>query len=124
MNIKYSVLSSWTGEDLAAVDEQIRQANEVYLQYVAEYNSGMKNNSASYAKRVRLPRAEAAKVVVDNLKQLKKDMLSDMGQIQGIDLVDQTAAKAGKEPESEIPWSTIGMAVGALVVVVIIVKMI
>ncbi|MDP3914389.1 MAG: hypothetical protein Q8R96_11720 [Bacteroidota bacterium] len=124
MKVTYSVFSSYDGNDLADLDLQIKNALAIYQQFVDEYNSGMMNGSSSYAKRVRLPRVNAATAVLDTLNAQKKAMLSDIGQIQGIDLVNTTTDLAQTEPENEIPWTTIGLVIGALVVIVIIVKLV
>jgi hypothetical protein len=119
---KHSVFSSYTGDDLASLEGQIKEALATYQKYVDEYNWGIQNGSSSYAKRVRKPRMDAAKSVLDTMNAQKKAMLSDMGQIQGIELVEKTTNIALTEPESETPWKTIGLAVGALVAIVVIVK--
>lgn len=115
--------SSWTGEEFAAIEAQIADAQATYQKYVDEYNWGIENGSASYAKRVRLPRVNAAKNVLDTLQSQYENMLSVMGKTQAIDLVDTTVNEATTDTTTEIPWGTIGLAVGALIVIVIIAKL-
>lgn len=116
--------SKWTGEDFAAIEAQIADANEVYQKYIDEYNWGIQNGSASYAKRARWPRVTAAKTILDTLEQQYENMLSVMGKKQAIDIVDTTIYEATAEQPSEIPWKTIGLVAGAIILIVIVVKLV
>lgn len=126
MKIVHSVYSSWTGDDLAALDAQIIQAlakyNELNNSYMASVALG--SGHARWAKKNKLPAVNQAKSVLDTLNAQKNTMLSEMGKIQAIDIVDTTVNEATTDNEAKTPWTTIGLAVGALVVIVIIVKVI
>lgn len=118
------IYSKWTGDDLTSIESQIRDAQLVYQKYVDDYNWGIQYGSSSYAKRVRKPRVDAAKAVLDTLQAQKQAMLSDMGSEQALSIVDTTVDVALTEPENETPWTTIALAVGALILIVIIVKLV
>ena len=120
----YSVCSSYDGNDLAALDAQIIKALATYQQAVDDYNWGMNYGHVSYAKKERLPLVNSTKAVLDTLNAQKKAMLSDIGQTQGIDIVNTSVATATKDVQTVTPWRTIGLAVGALIIIVIIVKLV
>lgn len=116
--------SRWTGDDLAFIEEQIRAAQADYQKYLDEYNTGMRELSASYAKRVRWPRVEKAKEVLDTLTRQKEEMISSMSKEQSIRIIDTTVGEATEPEQNSFPWSTLLTAVAAIVIIVIVVKIV
>jgi hypothetical protein len=120
----YSNVSRWTGDDLASIEAQIKNAQAEYQRYLEEYNTGMRTGSTSYAKRVRWPRVEKAQQVLDTLNKQKQEMLSSMSKEQSIAIVDTTVEEATKPETNSFPWVTLGVAVAALILIVVIVKVV
>lgn len=117
-------ISSMTGESIAALDAQIAEAQKNYQKMLADYNWGMTDTKASrsYAERVRWPRVESAKQIVDSLISQKDSILKNMQTQQGIDIAGQIATNVTSESESSMPWGIIGLAVGAIILIIIVIK--
>jgi DNA repair exonuclease SbcCD ATPase subunit len=113
--------SNVTGEDLNNIQEKINQALADYEEKNRRY---LASPHPSWAKRNLLPGVNQAKDYLETLKRTYEEMQSVISKSQSIDLVDLTMEKADESTQEEIPWTTIGLAIGALVVVVIIVKII
>lgn len=123
MKVVHSKYSAVTGDELALLDEQIQQAQKEYQRYVDEYNWGMQYGSPSYAERVRWDRVVAAEQIWNNLKQQREALYSTLSREQSINIIDETVTQAATETKQEIPWKTVGLAVGAIILIVIVVKL-
>jgi hypothetical protein len=81
---------------------------------------------ARWARSNLLPAVNVAKAYLDGLNKDHEQMLKDVSQQQGVDLTAlgtrQVSDAAAAEP-APIPYTTIALAVGALVVIVLIFKM-
>ena len=117
-----SLYSSYNGDDLALIEAQIKLASKTYQERFERYMSSINAGHESYAKRTFLPAANEAKAYLDGLQLRYESMLSIMGKTQGISIIETTVNEATNETETQTPWRTIGLAVGALVIIVIIVK--
>ena len=125
MRTTYSKYSSITGSesDLVALDAQIETARANYEKFRADYIWGLSNGSTKYAENTRKPRMESAEEILNKLKAQRKQLLENLGIEQNIDIVKKISNDTtGENAKSGLPWATIGLAVGALVVIVIIVK--
>lgn len=123
MEITYSKYSSITGNERETLEAQIVSARANYQKLVDEYNWGMSDGHPSYAKRVRKPRMDTALEILNNLLAQRDQLNESTGVEQNIDIIKQiTNDTTGENAESGLPWVTIGLAVGALVVIVVIIK--
>jgi len=113
--------SSITGESLEALSIQISEALKDYEAKNSRYQA---SPHPDWARRNLLPGVNQAKEYLETLKRTYAEMQSAISKGQSIDLVDLTVKEATTDPETEIPWKTIGMAVGAIVLVVVIVEII
>ncbi len=124
MKVIHSKYSSYTGDDIANTEALILNAQADYQAKVDRYNASVALGSghARWAKRNLLPAVNTAKDYLKNLQDNYSQMLASTGQLQNIDLVD-TALAPVDQAATQTDWTTIGLAVGALVVIVIIVKL-
>lgn len=118
---KYAISSSVIGDDLGTLQTEITRALEDYKEKNSRY---LASPHSSWARRNLLPGVNQAKEYLETLKRTYEEMQSALSKGQSIDLVDLTMEKAEENTQTEIPWKTIGLAVGALVVIVVIVKVV
>lgn len=123
MNVVYNRFSAYTGDDLADIERQIKDAQKVYKERFDRYMASVNAGHESYAAKNFLPAANEAKAYLDDLQKTHTEMLDSISKNQGIDLTDLAAQQSLDNSQSSIPWTTIGLAVGALIVIVIIVKL-
>ena len=108
---------------LAALDAKIAQATEDYFFYLDQYNWGMQYGSSSYAKKERWPRVVAAQQVLDALNEQKRAILASEADGQNLGLTDIIIDKSTEPEDNSLPWPTIGIAVGAVLLIVAVYKM-
>lgn len=124
---RMSNYSNLTGEDLTSMENKIKVALEDYQAKQERYNASVALGSghARWAKNNLLPAVNTAKDYWEKLKQTLDEMRKSMQEEQSIDLTNLVVDEAqGEGLENSMPWKTVGLAVGALVVVIIITKVI
>lgn len=121
LNKPENPFSSLIGDDLNTLQTKINQA---LADYEEKNNRYLASPHTSWAKRNLLPGVNQAKDYLDTLKRTYEEMQSSMSKGQSIDLVDLTMNKAEENTQTEMPWKTIGLAVGALAIIIVIVKVV
>ncbi len=116
--------SDFTDYDIAEIEQKIAEARENYEYWQARFDYSVRQGHEGYAKRNHLPSLNQAKDYLETLQKQQAAMLASMEQEDSLRLT-QVAIDATNNSEPEpLPWGTIGLAIGAIVLIVIVYKVI
>ena len=130
MKVVYSKYSDFTQADLTAAEQAVTSAYNVYQQRKAEYDYSVSSGHEGYAKRKRLDPMNEAKAQYDSAVEHYNNILKSIQTGQEITMADtvagalkpQSAASQTTAQTTAINWKLIGLAAGAVVLVIIIFK--
>jgi hypothetical protein len=129
MNVAYSKYSDFTQADLTAAEQAVTAAYGVYQQRKAEYDYSIEVGHEGYAKRKRLDPLNESKLQYENAVQHYNNILKSIQTGQEISIADTVAGSlipgtstAETTQAGSVNWKLIGLAVGAVVLVIIIFK--
>lgn len=124
-----SKYSDFTQADLTAAEKAVTAAYEVYQQRKAEYDYSISVGHEGYAKRKRLDPMNEAQAQYENAVKHYNNILKSIQTGQEITIADTVAGalvpgqSTGATTQSgSVNWKLIGLAIGAVVLIIIIFK--
>ncbi|MGQ8335656.1 hypothetical protein ACUNWD_03840 [Sunxiuqinia sp. A32] len=116
--------SNFTGDDLIDAEARLNEAKAVYDEW---YPNIIRWQAEKEGWASRTGKFDAWNRIVKAKEDAQKDydfIVKALGEEQGISLVDKIQDERFDPDRNSFPWTNVGMAVGAVIIIVIIYKII
>lgn len=126
MKVVYNRFSDFTQNDLQAAEQAVVDAQMYWNERKEAYERAVITAGEGWAKRNKLPLVEQAEKQLKTAQEYYSNVLSALQTGQEIEItgsVASTLTSPSNAPEtSKINWSLIGLAAGAIILLIVILK--
>ncbi len=128
MKVAYSKYSDFTETDLLAAEQAVTSAQKYLSERKDAYQRAIESAGEGWAKRKKLPLVEEAQKQLNGAVEYYNKLISTIQSGQEIKIADTVATSLTAQPETSatatgtINWKLIGLAIGAVVLIIVIFK--